>query len=353
MAARVRLLGWTHTVFGATGVAVAAAFLAAIALRWDPEYERIVGWVAPVALVAELAWFAPSLAGGVGLLIGRPWARAVLWVQTPLLLLFFPVGTVLAGFTMWVLMPDPNGDLAAQHARWEQSTQAWVRRFGGLVVAALAAIGLLGAMIGLGYLFRDQIETAPSLDGMAKPIAFGVGLLFAVGIGLFGKARRLPPMTAGQWGRRSRGKRDQTEQQRAYDRRLAEFEADPVRRMYAARMRAGEDWSDEQIAYDQDRTQTRTCKHLAPVERAMRDAGLWLRHVVGMHVRAQCRIDEAGLRAGMRLAPSLVYSEDDNRGRLHEEPLGASLSCRLCNSAIRTTDPWEWREETAVFPRKD
>ncbi len=77
------------------------------------------------------------------------------------------------------------------------------------------------------------------------------------------------------------------------------------------------------------------------------------RHVVGLHVKAQCRIDEAGLRASMRLAPSLVYSEDDNRGRLHEEPLGASLSCRVCNSAIRTTDPWEWREETTVFPRTD
>jgi hypothetical protein len=346
----VRALGWVHAVVGGLGSGIGVLFLSQ--LTKDSGYEQLASWLAPLIFMAMAIWFLPSLAGGWGVLAGARWARPVLWLQAPLLLLLFPVGTVLGGFTIWALLRSrEHVDAAAENARWEIGTRTWLKRRVGAILALLAAIGLLGAMIGLGYLFRDQLEHAPSMGGLAKPIAFGVGLLIAAGFVLFGQRRRLPPLTPGQLRQRQQLKADREAVAAAHAKRLAAMEADPDLRAYAARIRAGEAWSDDQIAYDRDRTQTRTCAHLAPVERAMREAGLFVRLLLDRHVRAQCRIDEPALRSAMPLDASVTYSETiELGGRAYEDPPGAALLCNACRSSISVLAPWQWREETATFP---
>ncbi len=48
----------------------------------------------------------PQLVGGVGLLARKNWARYLLIVTSAFGLFAFPVGTVLAGYSLWVLTND-------------------------------------------------------------------------------------------------------------------------------------------------------------------------------------------------------------------------------------------------------
>ncbi len=55
----------------------------------------------------------PQLVGGIGLLAQKNWARYVLIVTSALGLFNFPVGTVLAGYSLWVLTNDDTKLLTA------------------------------------------------------------------------------------------------------------------------------------------------------------------------------------------------------------------------------------------------
>ena len=48
----------------------------------------------------------PSLLGGWGLLRRKPWARTLVIILSVLNLLSFPVGTLIGGYSLWVLLND-------------------------------------------------------------------------------------------------------------------------------------------------------------------------------------------------------------------------------------------------------
>jgi hypothetical protein len=50
----------------------------------------------------------PSLVGGWGLLKRRPWARMLVLIVSFLNLLNFPLGTLVGGYSIWVLMNDES-----------------------------------------------------------------------------------------------------------------------------------------------------------------------------------------------------------------------------------------------------
>src|ERR1700730_2474129 len=56
--------------------------------------------------------------------------------------------------------------------------------------------------------------------------------------------------------------------------RIAQLLADPAKAKYAPLVERGQEWSDEQIAYNEDPNLTGTCPHLQPTEHAMRMAGI-------------------------------------------------------------------------------
>lgn len=160
-------------------------------------------------------------------------------------------------------------------------------------------------------------------------------------------------MTARLSPRRLR-KRALAERQRAdaeRRRRLATLAADPVRRRYAALIEAGEWWSDAQIAYDLDPDRTVTCPHLAPIEHAMRVAGVRVRCAIGSRAMADCRVDLPTLARAMPVPREIVYSNDMYAGgRGAEDPPSSGLLCNACRSAITLVAPREAKPETRWFP---
>jgi hypothetical protein len=112
------------------------------------------------------AYFGPSLVGGIGLLRGQPWARALIWVQASLLILLIPVGTALAGYGIWVMLRTRSADLATNAM---VAFDGWLKRSWTLLIAALAAIVTLAAMIGVGYLFRDYLDPKSDVEILPLP----------------------------------------------------------------------------------------------------------------------------------------------------------------------------------------
>ncbi len=128
--------------------------------------------------------------------------------------------------------------------------------------------------------------------------------------------------------------------------RLERLMADPSTRSYAERMKRGEWWSDEQIAYDRDPRATVTCEHLVPIERAMRRAGIAVKRMGGASVRARCTIDASrlGLSPPARFAPDIP-------GERGVGPPEAVISCAEHASYIEVVHAGEAGPDTPVFPQ--
>ncbi|MEO7650968.1 MAG: hypothetical protein ABIZ80_10915 [Bryobacteraceae bacterium] len=143
--------------------------------------------------------------------------------------------------------------------------------------------------------------------------------------------------------------------------RIAELRADSARRKYAELVERGEEWSDEQIAYREDRNVTGTCPHLEAIERGMRVAGVaaklhteWWRKESGplLKVKADCCVHESALRSQFALAESVRYAEGYQPERHHEDNPWAQLTCSACDSTIELVHS-EWpRPATKWFPFK-
>jgi hypothetical protein len=134
--------------------------------------------------------------------------------------------------------------------------------------------------------------------------------------------------------------------------RIAELEADPnpERRKYAALVMKGEQWSDDQIAYNEDREATASCPHLRPIEHAIRQAGIPTRLVTApwkagstlySKVRADCRIHVPELERRFTLSESFGYSEGYAPEHYQYDNPWAGLTCRECKSSMELVHP-EW-----------
>jgi hypothetical protein len=145
---------------------VSLALLGALILARDPAYYDIVTGFAAVLAMLTFAYFGPSLVGGIGLLRGQPWARALIWVQASLLILLIPVGTALAGYGIWVMLRTRSADLATNAM---VAFDGWLKRSWTLLIAALAAIVTLAAMIGVAYLFRDYLDPKSDVEILPLP----------------------------------------------------------------------------------------------------------------------------------------------------------------------------------------
>jgi len=82
----------------------------------------------------------------------------------------------------------------------------------------------------------------------------------------------------------------------------------------------------------------------------MRRAGLDLRLVGPLWVKAPGRIDETALRAQFDLPASVTYVEAFLGGRAVEDDPVGYIQCRACRSQVGTVHPREARSDTPVFP---
>lgn len=155
-------------MIGGLGLALFLGTLGIALAAKDPAYNDEIMMLVGIFGMIALVFFAPSFFGGLGLLKGLPWARGFMWIQAGLLALIIPVGTVIAGFNLWVLVSTREVSTDGGIAQFE----AFVHRAVRPLVLALIALFILGVMLGLGYLFRDTI--APPKPQILTPMPSGV-----------------------------------------------------------------------------------------------------------------------------------------------------------------------------------
>ncbi len=168
---RVRVLAWTHIVFGGIGATLDLLFIAAVAISRDPAYLDIITGLGWILGGASIVYFIPSFMAGVGLLKGWTWARGLVWAESALLVMMAPFGTALAGLALWALLTSQPQEVRPGEEMFLRFEQA-LRRAILPIVVALIAIATLGVMLGLGYIFRDYI--APEPKQVLTPLPSGV-----------------------------------------------------------------------------------------------------------------------------------------------------------------------------------
>lgn len=118
MRAHVTVVAAVHIGFGVLGVLVAVIAGVAIVggglISGDSVALSVTSIVGPA--VAFFLVFMPVLGmiGGIGLLLGKPWARVLVLALAVLDLFEVPIGTIIGIYTIWVLVHDETAQLFAQ-----------------------------------------------------------------------------------------------------------------------------------------------------------------------------------------------------------------------------------------------
>ena len=105
----LKIVGWMHLVFGALGVlgaVVFGGFGAIVGLFSGEPGGLMAGGVIGLLAIFFGLLALPSLMGGWGLLNYKPWARILVIVLSVLNLLNIPFGTLIGGYSLWVLLND-------------------------------------------------------------------------------------------------------------------------------------------------------------------------------------------------------------------------------------------------------
>ena len=168
MKLRLKVLAWCHVVIGAIGLLAFAALVLGFAMAHDPEYNDEFAWMGGGMGMLTLMFFLPSFVSGIALLRGNPWGRAIIWIESALLALAVPVGTVICGVSLWVLLTTWDPAEAPTFSEIERFVQNSLRT----IVLMLIALFILGVILGLGYIFRDVI--APPQPQVLTPLPSGV-----------------------------------------------------------------------------------------------------------------------------------------------------------------------------------
>jgi len=173
---KVRLLGWIHALLA--GVGLAGGGFICLGLMADPQGGPALYYMGPLFVAATTVYLAPGFVGGMGLLRGWRWARILVGALSIVLLLLIPVGTLLGGFGLWVLLdrrnlPPPVPPRPAMIVRAERA-----RILGVLAVAACVGAGFV-VVIGLGFRLQGQTAPAPIDDALIPATILLVAILAA------------------------------------------------------------------------------------------------------------------------------------------------------------------------------
>lgn len=358
MTGKIRLLAWIYIVLTGACLLFGTFLVVGFLLSGDKD-SRALEFVGPMFLMAATFYLVPGLAGGIGLLYGKPWARVVLIILSALILLAVPVGTIFGAFGLWVLLggeanrvfsgiaqPAPGPAPAALPAA------PWPPRYNGVVLCMAAVASGFVVLLGTGS----------RLTGQPDPAMIPAGLYYGAMLVLIGAAvigvkwlasQPRPVMPDLDWlnpfhRRRLALLRRRNEQERLS--RLAQLAANPVTRKYVSLIEHGESWNDDQIAYNEDRNKLVTCVHVQPIERAMRAGDIQIKRLQGMDVRANCQIDRVELRRRFALPDTVHYTEAVIDQRSEHDPASAWIACMVCRSIIDAVHRDQATPDTPVFP---
>lgn len=125
MDTHVRVLGVLYIAIGAVGLIVAALMMIGvggaagiITAAADPDEAAlavpILSIVGAFVMVVLVAFSAPAIVTGIGLLYFKPWARILGIVLSAIALLGFPWVTILGVYGLWVLFSKDTERLFSQ-----------------------------------------------------------------------------------------------------------------------------------------------------------------------------------------------------------------------------------------------
>jgi hypothetical protein len=106
MESHIKVVGWIHIAFGAVGVLIGGllgGFGMLAGIFSGDEGGLLAGGIMGFIGMFIAALAVPSLLGGWGLLTYRSWARILVIVLSILNILNIPFGTLLGGYSLWVL----------------------------------------------------------------------------------------------------------------------------------------------------------------------------------------------------------------------------------------------------------
>ena len=216
----------------------------------------------------------------------------------------------------------------------------------GVLLAMAGVAAGFWVVLGLGFRLNRQ-EAPAALDQGLVPAA--AVLLIISGMGVRQAWRR-----RGTWMRGPRTYRvapsrsDLRAEREAW---LAALAADPRRAQYATMIEAGDVfWTPARIEYDLDADATACCVYLAPIESAMRRAGVPVRLDGASSVSAACRIDPVALAKHFALPACVAYEEPVAYDRSLEDPPQALLRCADCGSRLWVLHESVASPTTSVFP---
>lgn len=344
----LRIIAWIYLILGVVGLAIGTALCIGLALEPDARAAEALVWIGFIFAIVATGYLVPAVIGGLGLLRGKAWARVPVAIVSVLLLFAFPIGTLLGGYGLWAIV--------SAYSR-EDAPPVVARSAASLARAGSdPVVGLLVAMAGVAAGFMVMLWAGFTLHHDAMPLVIEHYHLPAIGVfaaaiayGLYHLVLGMRRGVARSGARRAARFRHANwrEEQRL---RLIEMRNDPTLSAYAARIERGENWSDAQIAYDLEPDGTATCAHLAPVEQAMRRAGIAVKLQSGRIVTAPCVIDEPALRARFALDPPAWYGIVPDHGRSYEDPPYAALGCTEHGAMIHVIEPGQAPPGSAVFP---
>jgi hypothetical protein len=123
METHVKVLGLLQIILGALGIAVAlfvllmfgglAGLVAATGEEGSEIAAPILGFIGLFAVTFLLILAIPGFIVGIGLLRFRPWARILGIILSILLIIHFPLGTVVGVYGLWVLLTAETEKLFA------------------------------------------------------------------------------------------------------------------------------------------------------------------------------------------------------------------------------------------------
>ena len=110
MERHITLVAVFNIGFGALGILIAITiFVAVVVGGLISGEENIIAITSIVGSAIAILIFivsAPQIIGGVGLLKRRYWARILMLIIAAMNLINIPIGTIVGGYTIWVLLQD-------------------------------------------------------------------------------------------------------------------------------------------------------------------------------------------------------------------------------------------------------
>jgi hypothetical protein len=374
---QVRLLAWLHIALGGLGLLVGTIMCVGLAVPADPTAGNALAYVSGFFLYIVVPLLLPALVGGIGLLRQKRWGRITVLILSGIYLLAFPLGTALGAFGLWALLspddrarqdqggfaPEMTGPMRSSHAssghtnpgqtnpdQWSRSTiiSRWRgSSLSGLLTALFLAVMIVASGIDLVLAANYRLSGQPMPAAIAGAVSAAIIVLalavLAAGIAIARRWRR-----AAQ--RRQLGPQPVPAWQQLRDTRIAELRVDPAKLKYIPLVERGEEWSDKQIAYHEDRSLLVTCRHLQPIEGGLRQTAIKMRRIGSTSVSADCRIDQVAIGRLYHLQPPAYYSEYYQGDRSATDFPTAILTCKDCRSFIRVLHPDEAKRDTPVFP---